>query len=61
MHALEQALKKFEKATGIPCSAKYSEKVDKANFVASPRLDDLIRETENAFANVFERGDRKKA
>ncbi|GAA5929981.1 hypothetical protein JCM3775_004478 [Rhodotorula graminis] len=56
-----KALKKFEKATGIPCSAKYSEKVEKANFVASTRLDDLIRETETAFANVFERGDRKKA
>ncbi|GAA6058085.1 hypothetical protein JCM3770_001104 [Rhodotorula araucariae] len=56
-----KALKKFEKATAIPCSVKYSEKVEKANFASSPRLEDLIRETENAFANVFERGDRKKA
>ncbi|BGP39991.1 Xenotropic and polytropic retrovirus receptor 1 [Rhodotorula kratochvilovae] len=56
-----KALKKFEKATAIPCSAKYSEKVEKANFSSSPKLEDLIRETENAFANVFERGDRKKA
>lgn len=56
-----KALKKYEKATKIPCAAKYSEKVEKANFVASTKLDDLIRETENAFASVFERGDRKKA
>lgn len=56
-----KALKKYEKATRIPCAVKYSEKVEKANFVASTKLDDLIRETENAFANVFERGDRKKA
>ncbi|BGP02696.1 EXS family protein/ERD1/XPR1/SYG1 family protein [Rhodotorula toruloides ATCC 204091] len=56
-----KALKKYEKATQIPCAVKYSEKVEKANFVASTKLDDLIRETENAFANVFERGDRKKA
>ncbi|GAA5999027.1 Syg1p [Rhodotorula paludigena] len=56
-----KALKKFEKATAIPCSTKYSEKVEAANFASSSTLDDLIRDTENAFAEVFERGDRKKA
>ncbi|BGP16090.1 hypothetical protein JCM10213_007531 [Rhodosporidiobolus nylandii] len=56
-----KALKKYEKATGIPCAAKYTQKVDAANFVSSTKLDDLIRETEDAFAEVFERGDRKKA
>ncbi|GJN89321.1 hypothetical protein Rhopal_002301-T1 [Rhodotorula paludigena] len=56
-----KALKKFEKATAIPCSTKYSEKVEAANFASSSKLDDLIRDTENAFAEVFERGDRKKA
>ncbi|GAA5899437.1 hypothetical protein JCM6882_009116 [Rhodosporidiobolus microsporus] len=56
-----KALKKYEKATAIPCATKYTQKVESANFVASDKLEDLIRETENAFAEVFERGDRKKA
>ncbi|GAA6021422.1 hypothetical protein JCM10207_004728 [Rhodosporidiobolus poonsookiae] len=56
-----KALKKFEKATGIPCAAQYTKKVEAANFVSSPELDELIRKTEDAFAEVFERGDRKKA
>lgn len=59
--SLSQGLKKFEKATAIPCAAKYGQKVETANFVTSTKLDDLIRETEDAFAEVFERGDRKKA
>jgi hypothetical protein len=45
----------------IPLAARYAEKVDKADFVTSTKLDDLIRETEDAFATAFERGDRKKA
>ncbi|GAA5838875.1 hypothetical protein JCM11251_003725 [Rhodosporidiobolus azoricus] len=56
-----KALKKFEKATAIPCAAKYRQKVESANFVASDKLEELIRETEDAFADVFEKGDRKKA
>lgn len=56
-----KALKKFEKATKVPCAAAYGSKVDKAAFVSSARLDELITETENAFASVFEHGDRKKA
>ncbi|GAA5978749.1 hypothetical protein JCM11641_006165 [Rhodosporidiobolus odoratus] len=56
-----KALKKYEKITAIPCAAKYIQKVEAANFVASEKLEELIRETEDAFAEVFERGDRKKA
>ncbi|GAA5989572.1 hypothetical protein JCM10908_000534 [Rhodotorula pacifica] len=56
-----KALKKMEKITLIPLAARYAEKVDATNFVKSTKLDDLIRETEDAFATVFERGDRKKA
>lgn len=56
-----KALKKYEKTTKIPCATSYTPKVDKANFVASTNLDELIRETEDAFASVFEHGDRKKA
>jgi hypothetical protein len=60
--SFKQGLKKFEKATAIPCAVKYREKkVESANFVSSTKLDDLIRETEDAFASTFERGDRKKA
>ncbi|SGY45788.1 BQ5605_C001g00338 [Microbotryum silenes-dioicae] len=55
-----KAQKKFEKATRIPCKP-WSYKLEQANFVASTKLDDLIRETEDAFASIFERGDRKKA
>lgn len=54
-------MKKFEKATKIPCAAAYGAKVDRADFVSSDKLDELIRETEDAFASVFEHGDRKKA
>ncbi|KAG0659046.1 hypothetical protein C6P46_005342 [Rhodotorula mucilaginosa] len=56
-----KALKKYDKVTLIPLAARYAEKVDKADFVTSTKLDDLIRETEDAFATAFERGDRKKA
>ncbi|GAA5851252.1 hypothetical protein JCM8547_004184 [Rhodosporidiobolus lusitaniae] len=56
-----KGLKKFEKATAIPCAAKYRQKVEAANFVSSEKLDELIRKTEDAFAETFERGDRKKA
>lgn len=31
------------------------------NFVASPRLEELISRTEDAFTSTFEHGDRKKA
>ncbi|GAA5941117.1 hypothetical protein JCM1841_003062 [Sporobolomyces salmonicolor] len=56
-----KALKKYEKATGIPCANQYTKKVDAAHFVSSPKLDELIRQTEDAFATVFEHGDRKRA
>ncbi|SCV74035.1 BQ2448_6467 [Microbotryum intermedium] len=55
-----KAQKKFEKATRIPCKP-WSYKLEQANFVASTKLDDLIRDTEDAFTSIFERGDRKKA
>lgn len=50
-----KSLKKFEKATRIPASSPFSEKLDEANFVSSTKLDELIRETEDGFAEVFER------
>ncbi|GAA5901324.1 hypothetical protein JCM5296_006760 [Sporobolomyces johnsonii] len=56
-----KALKKYEKATGIACASQYTKKVDAAPFVSSPKLDELIRQTEDAFATVFEHGDRKRA
>lgn len=56
-----KSLKKYEKGTKIPCTTAYTPKVDKAHFVSSTRLDELIRETEDAFATVFEGGDRKRA
>ncbi|KAK4704706.1 hypothetical protein P7C70_g1494, partial [Phenoliferia sp. Uapishka_3] len=56
-----KALKKFEKSTRIPCAKQYKEKLHMAHFESSTRLDELIRETEDAFATFFEHGDRKKA
>ncbi|GAA6063122.1 hypothetical protein JCM10212_002325 [Sporobolomyces blumeae] len=56
-----KAAKKFEKTTCIPCGAQYKPKVEDSVFVASSELDDLIRRTEDAFASVFEHGDRKRA
>lgn len=56
-----KALKKFEKTTRIPCAKVYKVKLHEAHFESSTRLDELIRGTEDAFANVFEHGDRKKA
>ncbi|KAI5475192.1 SPX and EXS domain containing protein [Pseudohyphozyma bogoriensis] len=57
-----KALKKYEKSTRIPCSKVYkSTKLATANFEKSDKLDELIRETEDAFTSVFEHGDRKKA
>ncbi|KAK4056864.1 Xenotropic and polytropic retrovirus receptor 1 [Microbotryomycetes sp. JL221] len=56
-----KATKKFEKATKIPCSAKFSARVDETALVTSEKLEDLIKETENVFAAAFEHGDRKKA
>lgn len=61
LNVLSQALKKFEKTTRIPCAKAYNVKLNASYFEKSTRLDELIRETEDAFANVFEHGDRKKA
>lgn len=58
---IKKALKKYEKATSIPCAAAYASKLDRAGFVASGELDQLIRKTEDGFAAVFEHGDRKAA
>lgn len=58
---LAKALKKFEKATHIPCANAFATKIDNSNFVKSEQLDQLIRDTEDAFTRVFEHGDRKKA
>lgn len=55
-------LKKFDKNTRIPASKAYTAaKLQDVNFRASTRLDELIRETEDAFTSVFEHGDRKRA
>lgn len=56
-----QAVKKFEKVTSIPCGIQYKPKIENTDFVSSPDLDELIRKTEDAFATVFEHGNRKKA
>lgn len=51
----------MEKITSIPCGTQYKPKIENSDFVSSPELDELIRKTEDAFASVFERGNRKKA
>ncbi|GAA6010693.1 hypothetical protein JCM11491_002899 [Sporobolomyces phaffii] len=56
-----KGVKKFEKVTSIPCGVQYKPKIEESDFVSSPDLDDLIRKTEDAFASVFEHGNRKKA
>ncbi|GAA5943461.1 Syg1p [Sporobolomyces koalae] len=56
-----KAAKKFEKVTSIPCALQYKPKIENSRFVSSSDLDDLIRKTEDAFASVFEHGNRKKA
>lgn len=56
-----KALKKFEKATKIPCASAYSSKLDSCSFISSELLEGMIRDTEDSFASVFEHGDRKKA
>ncbi|GAA5907650.1 Syg1p [Sporobolomyces salmoneus] len=56
-----KGVKKFEKVTSIPCGQQYKPKIEDSDFVSSPDLDELIRKTEDAFASVFEHGNRKKA
>ncbi|KAL8281446.1 hypothetical protein RQP46_006130 [Phenoliferia psychrophenolica] len=56
-----KSLKKFEKATRIPCASAFSPTLLHSQLESSTRLDELIRGTEDAFARVFEHGDRKKA
>ncbi|KAL8291362.1 hypothetical protein RQP46_002340 [Phenoliferia psychrophenolica] len=61
MTGFAKALKKYEKTTRIPCAKAYKVKLHAAHFETSTKLDELIRGTEDAFATVFEHGDRKKA
>lgn len=56
-----QGAKKFEKVTSIPCGIQYKPKIENSDFVSGPELEELIRKTEDAFADVFEHGSRKKA
>ena len=44
-----KSLKKFEKSTKIPCAKSYGLKLVDANFIASTKLDDLIRKTEDGY------------
>ncbi|GAA5878523.1 hypothetical protein JCM16303_002109 [Sporobolomyces ruberrimus] len=56
-----KGVKKFEKVTSIPCGIQYKPKIENSDFVSGPELEELIRKTEDAFADVFEHGSRKKA
>ncbi|GAA5959606.1 hypothetical protein JCM3765_007215 [Sporobolomyces pararoseus] len=56
-----KGVKKFEKVTSIPCGTQYKPKIENSEFVSSPDLDELIKKTEDAFADIFEHGNRKKA
>lgn len=51
----------MEKTCRVPCSVTYGAKIDNAYFVRSSKLEEATRETEDAFARVFEHGNRKKA
>lgn len=59
--AFRKMIKKFDKMTGRNMQVSYMEKVNTSYFCQSDVVEDLLRKTEDMYANYFENGNHKHA
>lgn len=57
---MQQILKKFEKATNIPCSSQFMTRVNESNFVQTSKVDELVFGVEHLYALHFTGGNKKR-